>query len=299
MSLLVVGSVALDDIEAPAGSAKNVLGGAASYFGVAASFFTPVRVVAVVGDDFPEEHLRFLASKGLDLAGLRRVTGRTFRWGARYRESLNERDTLFTELGVFEHFDPVIPPAYRDSEWVFLANIQPTLQRRVLEQTRAPRFSALDTMNFWITGARAELEKTLAVVKGLVINDEEARQLTGEANLVRAADAIRALGPRVVIVKRGEHGALLFDEDGIFAAPAFPLREVRDPTGAGDAFAGGLMGALASDGSVDTDALRRAMIYGSVLASFCVERFSLDRLRALSRAEVDARFEDFRRLTRF
>jgi len=297
MSLLVVGSVALDDIEAPAGSAKNVLGGAASYFGVAASFFTPVRVVAVVGDDFPEEHLRFLASKGLDLAGLRRVTGRTFRWGARYRESLNERDTLFTELGVFEHFDPVIPPAYRDSEWVFLANIQPTLQRRVLEQTRAPRFSAMDTMNFWITGARAELEKTLAVVKGLVINDEEARQLTGEANLVRAADAIRALGPRVVIVKRGEHGALLFDEDGIF--PAFPLREVRDPTGAGDAFAGGLMGALASDGSVDTDALRRAMIYGSVLASFCVERFSLDRLRALSRAEVDARFEDFRRLTRF
>jgi len=200
---------------------------------------------------------------------------------------------------VFEHFDPVIPPAYRDSEWVFLANIQPTLQRRVLEQTRAPRFSAMDTMNFWITGARAELEKTLAVVKGLVINDEEARQLTGEANLVRAADAIRALGPRVVIVKRGEHGALLFDEDGIFAAPAFPLREVRDPTGAGDAFAGGLMGALASDGSVDTDALRRAMIYGSVLASFCVERFSLDRLRALSRAEVDARFEDFRRLTRF
>ena len=299
MSLLVVGSVALDDIEAPAGSAKNVLGGAASYFGVAAGFFTPVRVVAVVGDDFPEEHLRFLASKGLDLAGLRRVTGRTFRWGARYRESLNERDTLFTELGVFEHFDPVIPPAYRDSEWVFLANIQPTLQRRVLEQTRAPRFSAMDTMNFWITGARAELEKTLAVVKGLVINDEEARQLTGEANLVRAADAIRALGPRVVIVKRGEHGALLFDEDGIFAAPAFPLREVRDPTGAGDAFAGGLMGALASDGSVDTDALRRAMIYGSVLASFCVERFSLDRLRALSRAEVDARFEDFRRLTRF
>ena len=299
MSLLVVGSVALDDIEAPAGSAKNVLGGAASYFGVAASFFTPVRVVAVVGDDFPEEHLRFLASKGLDLAGLRRVTGRTFRWGARYRESLNERDTLFTELGVFEHFDPVIPPAYRDSEWVFLANIQPTLQRRVLEQTRAPRFSAMDTMNFWITGARAELEKTLAVVKGLVINDEEARQLTGEANLVRAADAIRALGPRVVIVKRGEHGALLFDEDGIFAAPAFPLREVRDPTGAGDAFAGGLMGALASDGRVDTDALRRAMIYGSVLASFCVERFSLDRLRALSRAEVDARFEDFRRLTRF
>ncbi|MFI5314169.1 MAG: PfkB family carbohydrate kinase [Myxococcota bacterium] len=299
MSLLVVGSVALDDIEAPAGSAKSVLGGAASYFGVAASFFTPVRVVAVVGDDFPQEHVAFLASRGLDLAGLQRVPGRTFRWGGRYRESLNERDTLFTELGVFEHFEPVIPLAYRDSEWVFLANIQPRLQRSVLEQTRAPRFSAMDTMNFWIAGARAELEKTLALVKGLVINDEEARQLTGEANLVRAADAIRALGPRVVIVKRGEHGALLFDDSGVFAAPAFPLREVRDPTGAGDTFAGGLMGALASGGELDGDSLRRAMIYGSVLASFCVERFSLDRLRELTRAEIDARFGEFRRLTRF
>jgi sugar/nucleoside kinase (ribokinase family) len=299
MSLLVVGSVALDDIEAPAGSAKSVLGGAASYFGVAASFFTPVRVVAVVGDDFPEEHVAFLASRGLDLAGLQRVPGRTFRWGGRYRESLNERDTLFTELGVFERFEPVIPPAYRDSEWVFLANIQPRLQRSVLEQTRAPRFSAMDTMNFWIEGARAELEKTLAVVKGLVINDEEARQLTGQSNLVRAADAIRALGPRVVIVKRGEHGALLFDDSGVFAAPAFPLREVRDPTGAGDSFAGGLMGALASGGQLDRDSLRRAMIYGSVLASFCVERFSLDRLRDLTRAEIDTRFGEFRRLTAF
>jgi sugar/nucleoside kinase (ribokinase family) len=299
MSLLVVGSVALDDIEAPAGSAKSVLGGAASYFGVAASFFTPVRIVAVVGDDFPEEHVAFLAARGLDLAGLQRVPGRTFRWGGRYRESLNERDTLFTELGVFEHFDPAIPSAYRDSEWVFLANIQPRLQRNVLEQTRAPRFSAMDTMNFWIEGARAELEKTLAVVGGLVINDEEARQLTGESNLVRAADAIRALGPRVVIVKRGEHGALLFDDSGVFAAPAFPLREVRDPTGAGDTFAGGLMGALASAGELDGDSLRRAMIYGSVLASFCVERFSLDRLLDLTRAEIDARFEEFRSLTRF
>jgi sugar/nucleoside kinase (ribokinase family) len=299
MSLLVVGSVALDDIEAPAGSAKSVLGGAASYFGVAASYFVPVRIVAVVGEDFPDEHVQFLKSKGLDLSGLQRVPGRTFRWGGRYRASLNERDTLFTELGVFADFDPKIPPAYRDSEWVFLANIQPTLQRNVLEQTRAPRFSAMDTMNFWIEGARDELRKTLAVVKGLVINDEEARQLTGQSNLVLAADAIRQLGPHVVIVKRGEHGALLFDDDGIFAAPAFPLREVRDPTGAGDAFAGGLMGALASQGDLSTAALRRAMIYGSVLASFCVERFSLDRLRDLTRADVDARFEEFRRLTTF
>jgi sugar/nucleoside kinase (ribokinase family) len=299
MSLLVVGSVALDDIEAPAGAVKSVLGGAASYFGVAASYFVPVRVVAVVGEDFPEEHVRFLASKGLDLAGLERVPGRTFRWGGRYRAALNERDTLFTELGVFADFRPKLPPAYRDSEWVFLANIQPTLQRNVLEQTRAPRFSAMDTMNFWIEGAREELAQTLALVRGLVINDEEARQLTGESNLVLAADAIRRMGPDVVIVKRGEHGALLFDDAGIFAAPAFPLREVRDPTGAGDAFAGGLMGALASQGEVSTDSLRRAMIYGSVLASFCVERFSLDRLRDLTRPEVDRRFEEFRRLTAF
>jgi len=299
MSLLVVGSVALDDIEAPAGKVKSVLGGAASYFGVAASYFVPVRVVAVVGDDFPEEHVKFLASKGLDLAGLERVPGRTFRWGGRYHDSLNQRDTLFTELGVFADFQPKIPAAYRDSQWVFLANIQPTLQRGVLEQTRAPRFSAMDTMNFWIEGAREELAKTLAVVKGLVINDEEARQLTSESNLVLAAEKIRQMGPRVVIVKRGEHGALLFDDDGIFAAPAFPLREVRDPTGAGDSFAGGLMGALASHGEITTDSLRRAMIYGSVLASFCVERFSLDRLRDLTRKDIDARFEQFRRLTSF
>jgi len=299
MSLLVVGSVALDDIEAPAGSVKSVLGGAASYFAVASSYFVRTRVVGVIGDDFPQEHLDFLGARDIDLAGVTRAPGRTFRWGGRYHSSLNQRDTLFTELGVFEHFDPVLPPAYLDADWVFLANIHPSLQRGVLEQARAPIFSAMDTMNFWITGSRAELEKTLARVAGLVINDEEAQQLTGETNLVRAADAIRALGPTTVIVKRGEHGALLFDEDGIFAAPAFPLREVRDPTGAGDSFAGGFMGALAAAGSLASDAMRRAVIYGSVLASFCVERFSLDRFRTLTRAEIDARFEQFRRLTRF
>jgi sugar/nucleoside kinase (ribokinase family) len=299
VSVLVVGSVALDDIEAPAGSAKSVLGGAASYFGVAASWFTPVRVVAVVGDDFPQEHVDFLASRGLDLTGLQRVAGRTFRWGGRYHESLNQRDTLFTELGVFEHFKPEIPAAWRDSDWVFLANIQPTLQRGVLEQVRSPRFSAMDTMNFWIEGARPELEKTLAKVGGLVINDEEARLLTRESNLVRAAQAIQALGPRVVIVKRGEHGALLFDRDGVFSAPAFPLRDVVDPTGAGDSFAGGFIGSLAESGRLDGDALRRAVMHGSVLASFCVENMSLDRFRTLTRAEIDERFEAFRKLTRF
>lgn len=299
MSLLVVGSVALDDIEAPAGSVKSVLGGAASYCSVASSYFVRTRAVGVTGDDFPKEHLEFLASRGIDLSGVTRAPGRTFRWGGRYHDSLNQRDTLFTELGVFEHFDPVLPPAYLDSEWVFLANIHPSLQRNVLAQARAPRFSAMDTMNFWIEGERKELEATLARVAGLVINDEEARQLTGIANLVGAADAIRRLGPSTVIVKRGEHGALLFDEAGVFAAPAFPLREVQDPTGAGDSFAGGFMGALASGGSLTPDAMRRAVIYGSVLASFCVERFSLDRFRTLTRAEIDERFEQFRRLTRF
>jgi len=299
VSLLVVGSVALDDIEAPAGSVKSVLGGAASYCAIAASYFVRAQVVGVTGDDFPQEHLEFLAARGIDLAGVTRAKGRTFRWGGRYHSSLNQRETLFTDLGVFEHFDPVLPPEYLDASFVFLANIHPKLQRGVLEQARAPRFSAMDTMNFWIEGERAELEKTLSRVAGLVINDEEARQLTGVSNLVRAADAIRALGPTTVIVKRGEHGALLFDEAGVFAAPAFPLREVQDPTGAGDSFAGGFMGALASGGSLSADALRRAVIYGSVLASFCVERFSLDRFRTLTRDEIDDRFEQFRRLTRF
>jgi len=299
MSLLVVGSVALDDIDAPAGSVKSVLGGAASYCAIAASYFVRTQAVGVTGDDFPQEHLDFLASRGVDLAGVTRAPGRTFRWGGRYHSSLNQRDTLFTELGVFESFDPVLPPEYLDAEWVFLANIHPALQRAVLEQTRAPRFSAMDTMNFWIDGERAELEKTLSRVAGLVINDEEARQLTGVSNLLGAADAIRALGPTTVIVKRGEHGALLFDDAGVFAAPAFPLREVQDPTGAGDSFAGGFMGALASGGSLAADAMRRAVIYGSVLASFCVERFSLDRFRTLTRDEIDARFEQFRGLTRF
>jgi sugar/nucleoside kinase (ribokinase family) len=299
MSLLVVGSVALDDIEAPAGSVRSVLGGAACYCSVASSYFVRTQIVGVTGDDFPQQHLDFLASRGIDLAGVTRAPGRTFRWGGRYHASLNERDTLFTELGVFERFDPVLPAAYLDAEWVFLANIHPALQRNVLEQARTPRFSAMDSMNFWIEGARAELEKTLSRVGGLVINDEEARQLTGESNLIRAAEAIRALGPATVIVKRGEHGALLFDEAGVFAAPAFPLRRVVDPTGAGDSFAGGFMGALAQASSLSPDALRRAVIYGSVLASFCVEDFSLDRFRTLERAEIDERFEQFRRLTRF
>ncbi len=298
-NVLVVGSVALDDIEAPTGSAKAVLGGAACYFAVASSFFAPVRVVGVAGTDFPQEHLDFLSARGIDIQGIHRADGPTFRWGGRYDASMNRRDTLFTELGVFENFEPKLPEAYRDSELVFLANIHPSLQLNVLEQTRSPRFVAMDTMNFWIEGTSAELRQTLARVDGLVINDEEAQQLTGESNLVRAAERIRELGPATVIIKRGEHGALLFDAEGIFAAPAFPLREVRDPTGAGDSFAGGFMGALAGSDPADPQCLRRAVIYGSALASFCVERFSLDRMRDLERGEVDERFEEFRSLTRF
>ena len=299
MSVLVVGSVAFDDIETPSGRAKGVLGGAACYFSLAASYFAPVRAVGVVGSDFPDAHLDFLRAHGVDTQGIYRSEGSTFRWGGRYRESLNERDTLFTDLGVFDGFKPDLPEAYHDSEYVFLANIHPSLQLRVLEQARAPRFTAMDTMDFWIEGTREELERTLARVDGLVINDQEARQLTGERNLVRAVAAIRSLGPRTVIIKRGEHGALLFDQEGIFSAPAFPLREIQDPTGAGDSFAGGFVGALAREGKLDSAALRRAVIYGSVLASFCVECFGLDRFRELESQQIEERFAHFRALTTF
>ena len=299
MSVLVVGSIAFDDIETPSGRAKGVLGGAACYFSLAASYFAPVRAVGVVGSDFPDAHLEFLRAHGVDTQGIYRSEGSTFRWGGRYRESLNERDTLFTDLGVFDGFNPDLPEAYHDSEYVFLANIHPSLQLRVLEQAHAPRFTAMDTMDFWIEGAREELERTLARVDGLVINDQEARQLTGERNLVRAVGAIPSLGPRIVIIKRGEHGALLLDQEGIFSAPAFPLREIQDPTGAGDSFAGGFVGALARAGKLDSGALRRAVIYGSVLASFCVECFGLDRFRELESQQIEERFAHFRALTTF
>ncbi len=299
MSVLVVGSVALDDVEAPAGRVQGVLGGAACYFAVAARYFSPVRVVGVVGTDFPREHLEFLESRGIDLGGIVHAEGSTFRWGGRYLENLNERETLYTELGVFEGFRPELPRHFRDSVYVFLANIHPTLQRNVLQQAEAPVLTAMDTMNFWIESEASELELTLAAVDAIVINDEEAHQLTGIRNLVKAAEAIRERGPRIVIIKRGESGALLFDEEGIFSAPAFPLQQVQDPTGAGDSFAGGLIGALAREGSSGPEALRRAIIYGSVMASFGVERFSLDRFRDLTQDEVEQRFEEFRALTRF
>jgi len=299
MSLLVVGSVALDDIESPSGARTGVLGGAACYFALAASYFVPVRAVGVVGDDFPKEHLDFLRARGIDVEGIYTSPGKTFRWGGRYRDSLNVRDTLFTELGVFDGFKPKLGDAHRASDFVFLANIHPALQLDVLGQVRSPMFNAMDTMNFWIEGTPAELKKTLGQVQCLIINDEEARQLTGEHNLVRAAAGIRELGPRIVVIKRGEHGALLFDEEGVFMAPAFPLEEVQDPTGAGDTFAGGFMGSLARERFVGSETLRRAMIFGSTLASFCVEEFGVDRMRTLEMGEIYARYSLFRSLTRF
>jgi len=305
VSILVVGSVAYDTVETPFGKAERVLGGSASFFAVAASFFVPVNLVGVVGEDFGEEQLKAFRGRDIDLEGLERVPGKTFHWAGKYSFDLNARDTLFTELNVFEAFKPKIPARYRRSEHVFLGNIDPVLQRDVLDQVERPRLVACDTMNFWISGKPDELRRTLSRVDVLLINDAEARQLSGEWNMVKAARAIRALGPRVLVVKKGEHGVLMFTEAGSFAAPAYPLEEVFDPTGAGDTFAGGFVGYLAAQdaggarGPEDGAALRRAVIMGSTLASFCVEAFSLDRLVRLTRAEIDARFQLFKELTHF
>ncbi len=299
-SLAVVGSVALDSVETAAGGRHpDVLGGSASFFATAASYFTNPHLVAVVGDDFPETHVRFLAERGVDLAGLERVAGKTFRWSGRYSSDLATRVTLDTQLNVFAGFAPKLPEPYRDAELVFLGNIAPSLQLDVLAQVRRPRLVGMDTMNFWIEGQPADLAKVLARVDVLVINDEEARQLAREHNLPRAARAIRAMGPKTVIVKRGDSGALLFHDGGVFAAPAYPLEEVVDPTGAGDSFAGGFMGYLAKMGDVSPATVKRAMIYGSVMASFCVEAFSLDRLRSLTPGAIETRYRAFCDLTHF
>jgi sugar/nucleoside kinase (ribokinase family) len=299
MSILVVGSVAYDTVETPFGKAERVLGGSASFFSVAASFFSPVRLVAVVGDDFGEAQLAAFRDRPIDLAGLERAKGLTFHWQGKYSYDLNSRDTLRTDLNVFEQFKPKIPASYRRSEHVFLGNIHPTLQREVLDQVEKPRLVACDTMNFWISGTPQELRETLKRVDILLINDGEARELSGEWNLVKAARAIKALGPRTLVVKKGEHGVLMFSEQGSFAAPAFPLEEVFDPTGAGDTFAGGFMGYLASRDKIDEATLRRAVIMGSTLASFSVEAFSLERLLTLTRPEIEERFGLFKRLTHF
>jgi sugar/nucleoside kinase (ribokinase family) len=299
MSILVVGSVAYDTVETPFGKAERVLGGSASFFSVAASFFVPVRLVAVIGDDFGEEQLAAFRDRPIDLEGLERMEGKTFHWGGKYSLDLNSRDTLFTDLNVFEFFKPKIPASYKSSEAVFLGNIDPVLQRQVLEQVEKPKLVACDTMNFWIDGKPDELRETLRQVQILLINDAETRELSGEWNLVKAARAVRKMGPQTLVVKKGEHGVLMFTEEGCFSAPAYPLEDVIDPTGAGDTFAGGFLGYLASTGEQGDAALRRAIVMGSTLASFCCEAFSLDRLLTLTRREIDERYRQFQDLTRF
>lgn len=303
-ALLVVGSVALDSVETSRGSRKEVLGGAASYFSAAASFFAPVRLVGVVGKDFPQAHENLLSGFGVDLAGLEHAEGRTFRWAGRYSTDFNSRTTLDTQLNVFERFRPRLPASWSDSPFLFLANIDPVLQAEILEQVSKPRFVACDTMNFWIDRQRADLERVLKRVDMLLLNDEEARLLSRHDHLPSAARTIRALGPKAVVIKRGDAGALLFHEGGVheggvFAAPAFPIETVVDPTGAGDSFAGGFMGWLAHSGDVTPAGIRTALIIGSVLASFCCEDFSLDRYRTLDLSAIRERFAAFTNLIHF
>lgn len=299
MSLLVVGSVAFDSVETPFGKAEEVLGGSATYFSTSASYFTDVKLVAVVGDDFPEEHVDFLKSREIDVKGLQRSSGKTFRWKGRYDFDLNQAHTLDTQLNVFASFKPQIPEEYKDAEYVFLANIDPVLQLEVLKQVRKPKFVACDTMNFWIEGKPDELKETLKHVDLLTINEGEARELAKEPNLVLAAKKILSYGPKTLIVKRGEYGSLMFSDSGIFSAPAYPLESVFDPTGAGDSFAGGFMGYLSNIGNISDGSIRQAIIFGSVMASFNVEDFSLNGMKDLSYKEIEERFKEFKRLTHF
>ncbi len=299
IDIVVAGSVAFDSVETPFGKADDVLGGSATYFSTSASYFAKVGVVAVVGDDFPDEHVKSLESHGIDLTGLQKVEGKTFRWKGKYEHDLNQAHTLETHLNVFQDFNPQIPEAYKKIPYVFLANIDPVLQKSVLEQVENPKLIASDTMNFWIEGKLGELKELLKGVELLVINDSEARELSGDANLVSAASKILSMGPKTLIVKRGEYGALMFNGNTIFAAPALPLEDIFDPTGAGDSFAGGLMGYLAKTDDLSEANIRRAIITGSVMASFNVESFSLDRLKSLTQDEIKSRYAEFKKLTHF
>jgi sugar/nucleoside kinase (ribokinase family) len=300
VSLLVVGSVAFDGVESPYGKVARTLGGAATYFSVAASFFTPVHLVAIVGDDFTDVDAKIFHDRKIDCEGLERAVGKSFFWAGKYSENLNERVTLTTELNVFANFKPKLPERYRGSKFVFLANIAPDLQRDVLQQVKKkPKIAALDTMNYWIERSNDDLRETLRHVDILMINDAETRQLSSEHNLLRAAKHIFKMGPSTLVVKRGEHGAMMVDKRGVFCIPAFPLEEPHDPTGAGDSFAGGFMGYLASAGDKSDASLRRAMVYGSVMGSFTVEKFGLDRLKTLKRPEIHHRARHFAKLTQF
>ena len=297
--LLVVGSVAIDSVETPFGRDYEALGGSALHFAAAASLFAPVSLVAVIGEDFPLEQVGFLAEREVDTSGLVRVPGKTFRWKGRYGFDLNEAQTLETHLNVFEGFSPQLSAVHRQAPYVLLANIDPDLQYQVLDQVENPRLVALDTMNFWIEGKRKSLMRTIERVDLLVLNEAEARMLAEEANLVKAAQTIRSWGPQHVVIKRGEYGALYFADGHVFAAPAYPLEAVFDPTGAGDSFAGGLMGYLASTGNLSPEAVRTAVVFGSAMASFNVEEFSFRRLARLTYAELADRFREFKALTRF
>ncbi|GAC1606816.1 MAG: PfkB family carbohydrate kinase [Myxococcales bacterium] len=299
MSLLVVGSVALDSVETPFGARQDALGGSATFFSAAASLLTQVGVVGVVGEDFPLAQLEFLRARGVDLSGLEKVPGRTFRWKGRYGFDLNAAETLDTQLNVFEHFKPRLSAQARKADRVFLGNIDPVLQLSVLDQIERPRLVAADTMNYWISSKREALLALLPRVDVLLVNDAEARQLAGESNVIKAARAIQRMGAKSVVVKRGEYGALLSAGPETFSAPAFPLADVLDPTGAGDTFAGGFLGLLDRTGRGDVTSLRQAVVMGATLASFTVEQFSMDRLRSLTLAEVAARFRSFRALTHF
>ncbi|MEK6562745.1 MAG: PfkB family carbohydrate kinase [Candidatus Binatota bacterium] len=299
MSILVVGTVAFDSIETPFGSAERVLGGSASYFAVAASFFSPVKIVGIIGQDFPQEYLTIFSGRGVDLEGLRREKGETFHWRGRYHEDLNVRDTVELHLNVLSGFVPHLPESYRDAEYVFLGNIDPDMQMEVLRQLRRMRLVACDTMDHWILNSGVALRKVLRKIETLIINDSEARLLSGEHNIVRAARAILKMGPKVVLIKRGEYGVLQFSDSSIFGTPAYPLEEVFDPTGAGDSFAGGFMGYLARSGDHSERGRRRSIVYGSVVASFTVEDFGLKRLTRLSLGEVEERYQRFLALTDF
>ena len=299
MSILCVGSVALDSVETPFGKADRVIGGSAVYFSAAATLFKPVQMVGVVGNDYPMDELGFLEKRGADLSGIQKVDGESFFWAGKYHFDLNSRDTLETKLGVFADFQPRIPDAFRESKYVFLGNIDPALQHDVLDQVVSPDVVACDTMNFWIDGARDALLSLLERVRILIVNDEEVRQLADEPNILKAARWVQKRGPEVVVVKKGEHGAILFADDWLFFVPGYPLEEVFDPTGAGDSFAGGFMGYLAAAGSLEPHDLRLAMVHGSALGSFAVESFSVNRLVDLSADDVRRRVAEFREITAF
>ena len=299
MSLLVVGTVALDSVKTPFGKVDNALGGSATFFSASASYFTDVRLVAVIGEDFPKEHIQFLKSKNIDTRGLEVQKGETFRWKGEYGYDLNEAHTLSTHLNVLATFKPNINNDFKTSDVVFLANVDPDLQLDVLRQVVTPKLVACDTMNYWISSKRDALKRTLREVDMLTINEAEIRQLAGESSLVRAAKNVQAMGPKTIVIKQGSYGALMFNGHSVFSAPAYPLESVFDPTGAGDSFAGGFMGYLASTMNFSEDSMRKAVIFGSVMASLNVEAFSLDRLRSLDYKEIEDRYREFKKLTHF